>query len=161
MRFCVVCGAEFEPRNGRQRYCSRKCSELIKRGRVLALRVRQRAAARKPRKCPTCGVVFKPHDKRQLYCCRTCLRRAKRRASVGKPEADAANPRAFRIRREDEIARPRASVPQIERVRAWLALPPAERYATRDTLTKEDLRLAQKLYLAEPARTAAVNDLVR
>ena len=67
----------------------------------------------------------------------------------------------FRIRREDEIARSRASVPQIERVRAWMALPPAERYATRDTLTKEDLRLAQKLYLAEPARNAAVNDLMR
>ena len=139
------------------KYCSKSCHRRAANRRYVAKRGAKRKAALGQRTCPTCGVVFKPHDKRQLYCSRACLSRAKRRASQGRPEADAANPRALRIKEPRLVAQAGAQ----ERVRAWLALPPAERYATRDTLTKEDLRLAQKLYLAEPARNAAVNDLMR
>ena len=157
MNKCPICGAEFEPVAHNAKYCSKSCHRRAANRRYVAKRGAKRKAALGQRTCPTCGVVFKPHDKRQLYCSRACLSRAKRRASQGRPEADAANPRALRIKEPRLVAQAGAQ----ERVRAWLALPPAERYATRDTLTKEDLRLAQKLYLAEPARNAAVNDLMR
>ena len=49
----------------------------------------------------------------------------------------------------------------LARVRAYLALTPAERYARRGELTKAEHTLAQKMYLENHSiRTVATNDLM-
>ena len=56
-RVCPVCGAAFEPHNGRQKYCCETC-------RMNAHRVTEKA-------CAICGKVFAP-VKSQVFCSKKC-----------------------------------------------------------------------------------------
>lgn len=95
----------------------------------------------KGRKCELCGKRFAPANNRQIYCSAACARRVRdRRARARQSAARAAS---------------------LARVRAYLALPPAERYARRGELTQAEHALAQKMYLENHAiRTVATNDLM-
>lgn len=65
---CENCGKTF-PKNGKQRYCSRKCmlQAWHKRNYV--------PVANEPVKCKECGELFIPTKKDQLYCSPKCQRK--------------------------------------------------------------------------------------
>jgi len=187
-RICPVCGAAFAPTNGRQRFCGKKCHQKAKWARIAETVRARRLAARANRVCPVCGNVFTPknargtycspkcanakfrvrvkHDPKpcawcgqvftpvrstQIYCCRECnlASRGKSRKGTG-----------IAIRKVGRAV-PGEPLASLARVRAYLALPPAERYARRGELTKAEHALAQKMYLASHSiRTVATNDLM-
>lgn len=181
-----MCGAAFAPVNGRQRFCSRACTLQAKYRRDGARRSEARAAARANRVCPVCGTTFTPKNSRGKYCSAKCAN-AKHHAHVRhdpKPCAwcgtaftptrsnqifcsracnDAAHGKARKIAGMSGCAGEASDAARTvreEKVRAYLALPPAERYARRDELTQAEHKLAQKLYLeAHSMRTCSTNDL--
>lgn len=162
---CAVCGRGFRPRAPNAKFCSHDCYKRAMNARYVARKREKRRAALEIRTCPTCGQEFRQGDPRQVYCSRACLGRAKRRAAQGRPEADSANPRARRVKATMQgggalptgLRENRPVADAETRVRAWMELPPAERFARRAELTQEELRLAQRIYLAEPRRTVVVN----
>ena len=139
-RKCPTCGKTFtpKPKHPHARYCSRTCSA---RGCAAAVQA-------PPRVCPWCGKEFIPRAYAQVYCSSSCGYGAKRNRENAKAYAARANAEAA-IR--DSLAR----------VRAYLALSPAERYARRGELTKAEHALAQKIYMENHSiRTVATNDLM-
>lgn len=161
---CPVCGMEFtasvEGYAGRTKHC---CSSVCKWKRINRIRHGQPVAeteyrafcekrkaarlAKRQRVCPVCGKAFvadaaHPGAK---YCSIACSNRAR---AGSKP---AAKPNAV----------PGEPLASLARVRAYLALPPAERYARRGELTKAEHALAQKIYMENHSiRTVATNDLM-
>lgn len=160
---CPVCGAEFtasvDGRAGRTKHC---CSSACKWKRInrirhgqpvaeteyRALREKRKAArlAKLQRVCPVCGKAFvtDPTHLGTKFCSTACSNRAR---AGSKP---AAKPNAVQ-----------AYEASLARVRAYLALPTAERYARRGELTKAEHALAQKIYMENHSiRTVATNDLM-
>lgn len=134
-RPCELCGTVFTPppKHPHARFCSRTCSNRAT--------VRARMASRTTIKCEWCGKEVPRHISAQRFCSRRCRLNAKAHAARAKAEA------AIR----DSLAR----------VRAYLALSPAERYARRGELTKAEHALAQKIYMENHSiRTVATNDLM-
>ena len=119
-RTCPTCGKEFTPpaKHPEMRYCSRSCA-----GRAAA---GARLATRPKIKCEWCGKEVVQHVSAQRYCSRNCRANAQAHAARAKAEA--------------------ATRESIDKVRAYLALPPAERWATRGTLTEAELKLAAKMH---------------
>ena len=119
-RTCPNCGKDFtpNPKHPEMRYCSRSCA-----GRAAA---GARLAARPRIKSEWCGKEVVQHVSAQRYCSRNCRANA---------QAHAARAKAAAATRES-----------IAKVRAYLALPPAERWAKRPTLTEAELKLASKMY---------------
>lgn len=116
------------------RFCSRRCS------------VRALADSWQTSTCQWCGREFKPAVAKQKFCSNQCRFAANYRARRGAVRAA----RAGVSGQVDE-----------EKVRAYLSLQPAERYARRGTLTKAEHALAQKIYLENHSiRTVATNDLM-
>ena len=77
MRECPICGIQFEPEHGRQKYCSEEHS-------VEARRRRQRRGVEQAT-CDICGEDFKPYRSGQRYCgekCRDEASRARQRRPV-------------------------------------------------------------------------------
>lgn len=85
-----------------------------------------RLAARPKIKCEWCGKEVVQHVSAQRFCSRNCRANAQAHAARAKAEA--------------------ATRESIDKVRAYLALPPAERWAQRGTLTEAELKLASKKY---------------
>ena len=140
-RKCPTCGKAFtpKPKHPHARYCSRTCSA---RGCAAAVKV-------PPRVCPWCGKEFMPRAYAQVYCSSSCVHGAKRNREKTRPVRKAGR------------AVPGEPLASLARVRAYLSLPPAERYARRGELTKAEHALAQKIYMEDHSiRTVATNDLM-
>jgi endogenous inhibitor of DNA gyrase (YacG/DUF329 family) len=62
-RACQYCGKRFKPHNngGRQRWCSRACGMMGRRGVNL-----------RERECAHCKGLFRSRMHRQMYCCKAC-----------------------------------------------------------------------------------------
>ena len=118
---CVVCGAEFTAKNTLAKYCSKRCAST-------ADRRRHGIGVEHTRTCPTCGKTFTTISRAQKFCSTACGDRDKY------------------IRRTKRLNAPSALHPSAEKVRAYLAQPPDERWARRRELTKEELALAEKIY---------------
>ena len=134
-RTCPTCGVQFtpNPKHPEMRYCSRSCA-----GRAAA---GARMAARPRIKCEWCGKEVVQHVSAQRYCSRNCRANAQAHAARAKAEA--------------------ATRESIDKVRAYLALPPAEHWAKRGTLTEAELKLAARMYDAmHGLRTVETNDLM-
>ena len=187
-RICPVCGAAFEPANGRQRFCGKKCHQKAKWARIAATVRARRLAARANRVCPVCGKVFTPKNARGKYCSAKCANARFRVLAKHDPKPCAWCGRAFTPVRSNQMfcsrecnlaahgksrkgavlsirtvgrAVPGEPLAALARVRAYLALSPAERYARRGELTKAEHALAQKMYLENHSiRTVATNDLM-
>ena len=141
-RVCSVCGKPFTPKNARGKYCSNRCASA--RFRVLA--------KHDPRPCAWCGREFTPLRSTQIYCSRECNRAAHGKSRKGTGIA---------IRKPGGTIAIDNRQPTIDKIRAYLALPPAERYARRGELSKAEHALAQKIYMENHSiRTVATNDLM-
>ena len=189
-RTCPVCGAEFElnPSRPTQKFCSRACKNHDTSARqwqrrkaeiekTRPVRTRKRAD-HSPRPCELCGTVFTPPPRHPhaRFCSRTCANRAPARARMarrtmiicawcGKAVAQHISSQRFCSRRCRENAKSHAARAKagadLSKIRAYLALPPAERYARRGELTKAEHALAQKIYMENHSiRTVATNDLM-
>ena len=125
-RKCPTCGKTFtpNPKHPHTRYCSRTCSA---RGCTAAVQA-------PPRVCPWCGKEFIPRAYAQVYCSSSCGYGAKRNREKARP-----------IRKVGRAV-PGEPLASLARVRAYLALPPAERWAKRGTLTAAEHKLASKMY---------------
>ena len=70
-RNCVVCGKEFNPYMGMQKYCSKTCRNVVanakKREKLKAL-----SSVGKPTKCKICGCEFIKEYSVQVYCSDEC-----------------------------------------------------------------------------------------
>ena len=140
-RKCPTCGKTFtpKPKHPHTRYCSRTCSA---RGCAAAVQA-------PPRVCPWCGKEFIPRAYAQVYCSSSCGYGAKRNREKARPV------------RKVGRAVPGEPLASLARVRAYLALPPAERWAKRGTLTDAELKLAARMYDAmHGLRTVETNDLM-
>ena len=144
---CPVCGKAFTPKNWRAVCCSKKCANRKRFGTT---------PGDAPRACPVCGKVFAGKTARAVYCSKSC---AKRASYLRSPLYAAA-----RRHKPIPTPTPQSSISNLQssisKVRAYLSLPPAERYARRDELTPGEHKLAQRIYLSSPARTVAVNHLM-
>ena len=176
---CPVCGAEFERSRPRQRFCSRTCKQRASSRAAAARKKAARHSARKPIACAICGKEFVPSTKLACYCSRTCRSRAFRMAHAVHHEERACKwcGKRFTPRRGDNVfcsprcaanARYRASararsseVVDEARVRAYLALPAAERWARRGELTPAEHKFAEKIWNDSHVRTTVLNDLMR
>ena len=143
-RKCPTCGKTFtpNPKHPHARYCSRTCSA---RGCAAAVQA-------PPRTCAWCGKEFIPRAYAQVYCSSSCGYGAKR------------NRENCRLKNEDLGlgAEPHSAIVNLQssiaKVRAYLSLTPAERYARRKELTKAEHKLAQRIYEEDHAhRCVAVN----
>lgn len=139
-RPCAFCGTVFavNPKHPHARFCSQRCAN------------RAKVAAFTPRVCAWCGQSFKPRAGKQRYCSAACRDGAKLgREKAARARKAAANPSILNLNSS------------LSKIRAYLALSPAERWARRGTLTKAEHALAQKMYLASHSiRTVATNDLM-
>lgn len=186
-RECPVCGAGFSPANNRQRYCSPKCRRRAKNRRDCDRVKASRAAARAGRACAVCGKPFTPKNSRGKYCSVKCANANRYHGHVAhEPKACEWCGREFvptrkgqrfcsrecnlssrgKGRKGDPISirsRQDGGCPSrdVAKVRAYLALPPAERWAKRSTLTQAELKLASQLWVqAHGLRTVETNDLM-
>lgn len=131
-KICECCKREFEPLPGQahQCYCSIECRRKARLMRCSAAR----AAARAGIRCEHCGREFDAVRRQQKYCSVKCQRAAYRKEhGGGKVSHVVAN----------EPEREGAS---IARIRAYLALPAAERWARRAELTEAELKIAKAMY---------------
>ena len=190
-RICPVCGMDFTPANGRQLFCGKKCHQKAKWARIAATVRARRLAARANRVCPVCGKVFTPKNARGTYCSEKCANAKFRVLAKHDPKPCAWCGREFTpvrtsqkfCSRECNLAsrgksRKGAGISirkavsgsnsslftlssSLSKIRAYLALSPAERYARRGELTKAEHALAQKIYMEDHSiRTVATNDLM-
>ena len=160
-RKCPICGAEFEPANERQRYCSKRCKKRQQSRRNNERIKAARAAARGMVKCAWCGEEFTPKNIRARFCSKRCWDAAYyhswRSAGCIRTRRHVSGPNITFAKHVS----PRPEEESIARVRAYLSLPPAERYARRGELTKAEHALAQKIYMENHSiRTVATNDLM-
>lgn len=81
-RSCEECGASYQPRASRQRYCSRLCNERRKYRRRHPLT---------PIPCAFCEQEFAPANGNAKYCSSACLEKAKYRKLRADPEKWAAS----------------------------------------------------------------------
>ena len=151
---CPVCSKVFvasvEGNSGRTKLtCSDACKwkriNRIRNGQPIAEAeyrafCAQREAARKAkwlRVCAVCGKEFQARsDNPHAKCCsRSCGNRLRYRKPTHNGPDITFCPKVEPVARDSYA-----------RVRAYLALPAAERYAQRDTLTKAEHALAQKLW---------------
>lgn len=139
-RPCAFCGTVFavDPKHLHARFCSRRCAN------------RAKVAAFTPRVCAWCGKSFKPRAGKQRYCSASCRDGAKLvREKAARARKPAANSSFLNLNSS------------LSKIRAYLALPPAERYVRRGELTQAEHALAQKMYLENHSiRTVATNDLM-
>ena len=170
-RKCELCGKRFAPTNNRQIYCSAACARRVKDRRASARKSSARAAARAGRVCPVCGKPFTPKNARGTYCSPRCANVRFRVLSKHDPKPCAWCGREFtpvrsnqmycsrecnlssrgKGRKGDPISIRRSQdcgcpCQDVDKVRAYLALPPAERWAKRGTLTEAELKLAAKMH---------------
>ena len=131
-KVCKVCGQTFEPRRDQahQCYCSIECRRKAGRMRRSAAR----AAARAGLRCEHCGREFDAVRRRQKYCSVKCQREAYWKEHGG---GNVSHVVANEPEREDA---------SIARIRAYLALPAAERWARRAELTEAELKIAKAMY---------------
>ena len=124
-RPCAFCGTVFavNSKHPHARFCSQRCAN------------RAKVAAFTPRVCAWCGKSFKPRAGKQRYCSPSCRDGAK----LGREKAA----RARKPAANSSILNLNSS---LSKVRAYLALPPAERWAKRGTLTEAELKLAAKMH---------------
>lgn len=140
---CPICGNTFTPKNSRGVYCSRNC--LAK-----AVRLRNRKAPPASRACECCGKEFTPKNSRARFCSKSCMERAWRERN-GKVKSSATPPlnRATPFKdlkpRSGDLKRSDLTSSDL-RVREYLSLPDAERYQRRGTLTKDELKMAEKMW---------------
>lgn len=83
-RACAVCGAEFRPRDGRQRTCgARPCITRWQNRRRSPLK------GYAEKSCVVCGVVYKSRTSNQLSCSKSCaaIREAQRAKEKGMNDA--------------------------------------------------------------------------
>lgn len=150
-RVCPVCGKVFTPKNARGTYCSPRCANA--RFRVLA--------RHDPKPCAWCGRDFTHVRSSQKFCSRECNLAAHVKSRKGSGIAIRKVGRAVPGERQVGRAVPGEPLASLARVRAYLALPPAERYARRGELTQAEHALAQKIYMENHSiRTVATNDLM-
>lgn len=141
---CPVCGKAFVQGRVGQLYCSRHCAKTA--GNRAA--ARKRAEARGVRTCEWCGAAFSPKTSLARFCSRRCSR------------ASAYNQRRGAAAAARKRAEARADLDALARVRAYLSLPPAERWARRGELTQAERALARKMYMENhPIRTVHTNNL--
>ena len=133
---CPTCGREFMPsvkHRRDQRYCSKSCAQ---RAIAAAKRLERPPTKRvlEPVKCEWCGREFTPTRNGQRFCSRECNLSSRGKGRKGDP---------ISIRRSQDCGCP---CQDVDKVRAYLALPPAERWAKRGTLTEAELKLAAKMH---------------
>lgn len=149
---CPECGISFRPHRHGQVYCGPDCKKSAANKRENASHRAARAAARGSRTCPECGKVFTPKSSLAVYCSRRCCLAKFRKSRKETVEVTPKPPQA---------PTPPSAAERESRVRAYLALPPSERWARREELTPEEHRLAMKMWDADhPCRCVSVNLLV-
>ena len=148
---CPVCGATFDDskqHGGRAKLtCSDACKwkrrNRIEHGQPVAEAefrafCAQRKAAQQAklrRVCAVCGNEFHSYDSNARFCSISCANRGRARRTSSLTRIPTFCPKVEPVARDSYA-----------RVRAYLALPAAERYAQRDTLTHAEHALAQKLW---------------
>lgn len=65
---CPICGNDFVKKIARQKYCSTKCSDVVKFEKLQE----QRKSTRQTSTCPVCGKKFVPNSESQVCCSRSC-----------------------------------------------------------------------------------------
>ena len=136
-RQCPVCGVTFAPKQSTGVYCSRACYDKAHRDHYHRVEI----AARK---CEFCGTEFTPKNSVARFCSSRCYNMAYWRKHHLKVEKS----------RVKKLKSPKPSTFQLStfqpsaerRVREYLALPAAERWARRGTLTKDELKMAEKMW---------------
>lgn len=88
---CVHCNKEFEPTNGRQKYCNQRCRAKHNSKKFY------KKVPLMDKKCKECGAKFTTNQKQQTYCSRKCserseAKRQKERATIARLENWKANP---------------------------------------------------------------------
>lgn len=120
---CQVCGKEFQPKTSRARYCSRRCNET-------AVRRRRGIKPLATKTCLACGRSFETRGHRQLYC----------------PDCKVKSATTSPLNRAAPFKGLKRSDLSAEKVSAYLALPAAERWARRGTLSQAELKMAEKMW---------------
>lgn len=128
-RVCAFCGAKFVTSRSNKKYCSRKCCADAKHREASAARSAARLAARTGRVCPVCGGKFTPKKSDAVYCSRACyLSREKDSPQFVKPKE------------------PRPERSSLEKIRAYLALPAAQRWRRLGELTQAERKVASRMW---------------
>lgn len=157
MKVCPICGKKFldaRKSSHEKVYCSSKCQ---RRGVSIRAAVRKKAArhaARKMKVCPECGNEFMQTSAHKVYCSKRCGNKASHRSERNRRLA--ANFGDFNLAREitrakaERAAKAASSAwkhrDMMARVRAYLDLPASERWARRNELTKDERKLAERLF---------------
>lgn len=71
-RKCVVCGQEYVPRTGNQKYCSYDCKYKRDLEKIREKRTKRTVRIYPEKVCPTCGKKFTPKTSQQKYCSQHC-----------------------------------------------------------------------------------------
>ena len=152
MRICPICGNAFEERVSchEKVYCSKKCQSRGLSIRAAARRKAARHAARQIKVCPECGKEFLQTNGNKVYCSKRCGNKASHRACRERMVASGWTSREKKIvqcpRRTVSSPRHSATREMLAKVRAYLALPASDRWARRNELSREELKLAERLF---------------
>lgn len=152
MRTCPICGTKFKEyvSSNEKVYCSRKCQSRGVSIRAAARKKSARHAARQMKVCPECGKEFLQTHANKIYCSRRCGNKASHMAFRERRIASGWTPRERKIvpcpRRTVQSPKRAAERETLAKVRAYLALPAAERWLRRNELTREELKLAERMF---------------
>ena len=152
MRICPICGTQFKEyvSSHEKVYCSRKCQSRGVSIRAAARKKAARHSAWKTKACPECGKEFLQTHANKIYCSRRCGNKASHRASRERRIASGWTPRGRNglsvSRKKVNSLRHSARQEMLAKVRAYIALPAAERWTRRNELTREELKLAERMF---------------
>ena len=151
MRKCPICGTLFKERKSSHEkvYCSRKCQSRGVSIRAAERKKAARHAARKMKVCPECGKEFLQTSANKVYCSRKCGNKTNHRASRERRIASGWIPRKRKVSCLRKAgAKPQCSTghEKLEKVRAYLDLPASERWSRRNELTRDELKLAERMF---------------
>lgn len=156
MRICPICGTRFKEyvSSNEKVYCSRKCQCRGVSIRAAARKKAARHAARQMKICPECGKEFLQTSANKVYCSKRCGNKATHRKERNRRLAayfGDSNHRMEITRAKAERAANAASSAwkrrnMLAHVRAYLDLPANERWARRNELTREERKLAERMF---------------
>ena len=156
MRICPICGNAFEERVSchEKVYCSKKCQSRGLSIRAAARRKAARHADRQIKVCPECGKEFLQTSANKVYCSKRCGNKASHRKERNRRLAayfgDKNLTREITRVKAERAAKAASSAwkhrDMMAHVREYLDLPASERWARRNELTREELKLAERLF---------------
>lgn len=152
MRICPICGTQFKEyvSSHEKVYCSRKCQSRGVSIRAAARKKAARHSAWKTKACPECGKEFLQTHANKIYCSRRCGNKASHRASRERRIASGWTPRERKIvpcqRMTETSPQHSAEQEKLAKVRKYLALPASDRWTRRNELTREERKLAERMF---------------